>query len=365
MADKGQKKVLVALSGGVDSAVAALRLLEQGWQVAGAYMRTWMDEKGSGILASCPWEEDIAAASAVARHLGIEFEVVNLIKHYREHVVHYLIEGYRHGQTPNPDIMCNRQIKFGVLREYALEHGFDALATGHYARLTDAPDGRAVLEGVDPDKDQSYFLAMARREHLRQVLFPIGELQKHRVRELAAAAGLPNAQRKDSQGICFLGKVDIRDFLAQYIGEEPGPIVHALDGRVLGEHQGLHRYTIGQRKGIGIPSNQDNENYVVVGKDVENNQLRVAFESARESGLFTREATVHGFNWLAAPITDACELEGRVRYRDPRTRFHFEPTGEDQARLYFEEEQRGLATGQTLALYQGERLLGGAWFGLP
>ncbi|MEM8549999.1 MAG: tRNA 2-thiouridine(34) synthase MnmA, partial [Verrucomicrobiota bacterium] len=263
-------KILVALSGGVDSAVAALLLQQQGHEVHAAYMRTWMNEEGSAILADCPWEEDIKQAKAVCAHLGIPFEVVSLIAEYRQHVVDYLIDGYQRGITPNPDMMCNREMKFGVFRRFALEHGFDAIATGHYCRLSQDDEGTPqLLRGLDPNKDQSYFLALVQPDQLRQARFPIGELEKPRVRELARGHGLPNATRKDSQGICFLGKVDINQFLQSYIPDRPGEIVRAADSSVLGEHNGLHHFTLGQRRGLGIPSNTDFENFVVVAKDFE------------------------------------------------------------------------------------------------
>jgi len=356
------QKILVALSGGVDSAVAALRLKDAGYEVAGAYMRTWFDEKGSGILSDCPWEADIQIASAVAKHLGIGFEVVNLIDGYRKHVVNYLIEGYSGGQTPNPDIMCNRYMKFGYFRQYALDNGFDGIGTGHYARIQNQDQRPTLQMGLDPDKDQSYFLAMVKHESFQQVLFPIGDIQKKDVRALAEAAKLPNAKRKDSQGICFLGKVRIADFLDQYIGENPGAIVHAEDHRTLGEHRGLHHYTIGQRKGIGVPSNTDNENYVVVGKDTKQNQLLVAFDKPNAPGLYTHSARVGGFNWLGDAITENLQASGRVRYRDPTVSFRFEPLCDGTAQIHFDQPQRALATGQILALYDGEQLLGGCCF---
>lgn len=354
-------RVLVALSGGVDSSVAALRLLEAGREVSAAYIRTWMHEDDP--FTDCPAEQEIETAASAAEHLGIPFEVVNLVAEYRERVVDYLVDGYRRGITPNPDVMCNREMKFGVFRDYAAQKGFETVATGHYVRKVDGP-GKSfrILEGVDENKDQSYFLALCRSSQLQNACFPIGDLEKSAVRAAARAAGLPNAEKKDSQGICFLGKVDIRQFLSQFIPDRPGRIVRT-DGTVLGEHRGLHRFTIGQRRGIDIPSNADHEFYVVVGKDLQNGDLIVAFESDPTSGLYTDQASVHGVSWIAGHPPESTEgLTARPRYRDPRQGMDFEQNGPETARIRFYESQRALASGQILALYRDDQLLGGAVF---
>jgi tRNA-specific 2-thiouridylase len=379
-----RKKILVAMSGGVDSSVAALLLKQQGHDVAGAYMKNWINE--DGVAGQCPWEQDITDARAVAERLGIEFCVVNLMRDYRERVVQYLLDGYAHGLTPNPDIMCNREIKLGVFRAWAREHGYDAVATGHYARRVEelssacplgsvalakeahpADDGQgrpshnfSLLEGADKNKDQSYFLALLSPAQLADARFPIGDLKKPELRRLAREAGLPNAEKKDSQGICFIGQVKMADFLRAYVPDHPGPIERATDGRVLGEHRGLHFYTLGQRKGIGIPSNTDFKNYVVVGKRAADHALLVAFEEPAAPGLFTRETRVHSLSWIGEPATVPYALEGRVRYRDPRVPLEFFPEGGSGfARVVFREPQRALASGQVLAFYNGEKLLGG------
>jgi tRNA-specific 2-thiouridylase len=381
-------RILVGMSGGVDSSVAALLLKRQGFEVAGAYMKNWINE--DEIVGECPWQQDIEDARASAERVGIPFEVVNLMQDYRAKIVDYLLDGYRHGLTPNPDVMCNREIKFGVFLRWARDHRFDAVATGHYARRVEvaktrtwvgpAPtlavanreDGRpggpsqprfALFEGADKNKDQSYFLALLDQEQLAAALFPLGELTKPQVRALAREAGLPNAGKKDSQGICFIGNVRMQDFLRAYVPDAPGPIVRATDGKVLGEHRGLHLFTLGQRKGIGIPSNTDFEAYVVVAKRAADNALLVAFDGPQAPGLFTTAVRVHLLSWIGEPVTVAGDLEGRVRYRDPRVPLRLEPQPDGTATVTFRDPQRGLAPGQILALHDGERLLGGGIYG--
>lgn len=347
------------MSGGVDSSVAALLLQREGHAIVGAYMKNWINE--DNLVGDCPWQQDIEDARASAGHLGIEFRVLNLMRDYRAKIVDYLLDGYARGLTPNPDIMCNREIKFGVFRAWARDNGFDAVATGHYARRVARPAGGfALLEGTDKNKDQSYFLALLAQEQLRDARFPIGDLAKPEVRGLAREAGLPNAEKKDSQGICFIGEVKMADFLQAYVPDAPGPIVRATDGRQLGTHRGLHFYTLGQRRNIGVPSNTDGEHYVVVGKRAEDRALLVAFDHPEAPGLFQREIRVHSLSWIGDPVTEDTTLEGRVRYRDPRVPLEFRPDATGGGALVrFAEPQRGLASGQTLALHRGEELLGG------
>jgi len=345
------------MSGGVDSSVAALLLKRQGHDVAGAYMKNWINE--DGIIGECPWMQDIEDARRVAEQIGIEFQVVNLMRDYREKIVRYLLEGYAKGLTPNPDIMCNREIKFGVFREWARDHGFAAVATGHYARRVESGDRCQLLEGADPNKDQSYFLALLRQEQLRDARFPIGDIEKPQLRVIAREASLATADKPDSQGICFIGEIRMTDFLSAYVPDNPGPILRASDGRELGRHRGLHLFTLGQRKGIGVPSNTDNERYVVVGKRPGDNALLVAFDRPGTEGLFQASVRVHSLSWIGEPVEGKARLEGRVRYRDPRVPLHFEPGEGGTATVTFETPQRALASGQVLALYDGPRLLGG------
>jgi len=405
----GKEKILVALSGGVDSSVAALLLKRAGHQVVAAYMKNWVNEDGT--IGHCPWEEDIRDARAVADHLGIEFRVVNLMQDYRHLVVDYLLESYQRGFTPNPDVMCNREIKFGAFLRYAEAQGFDAVATGHYARsqtslFGEPPVGGSsarLFEGADKNKDQSYFLALLTGAQLAKARFPIGHLTKPELRALAAEAGLPTAQKKDSQGICFIGQVKMADFLRTYVLDAPGPIIRASDGLRLGEHRGLHYFTLGQRRGIGVPSNTDNKAYVVVGKRAADRALLVAFDEPDAPGLWTHEAHIHSLSFINEPITEPARIEARVRYRAPRIPIHFTPLPSEKmttecaelspekreafgdrealsggvrregthiggsyitrAHIRFETPQRALAAGQIIALYRGEELLGGAVFG--
>ena len=346
------------MSGGVDSSVAALLLKRQGVDVAGAYMKNWVNE--DGVVGNCPWREDIDDARRVAEHIGIGFQVVNLMRDYREKVVQYLLDGYERGLTPNPDIMCNREIKFGVFRAWALANGFSAVATGHYARRRAGAGGPVELhEGADRNKDQTYFLALLGQEQLRDARFPVGDLQKPELRRIAKDAGLATADKRDSQGICFIGEVRMADFLRAYVPEQPGPIVRAADGRELGRHNGLHYYTLGQRRGIGVPSNADRECYVVVGKRAADNALLVGFDHPDAPGLFQSQVRVHSLCWTGEPVQQSRALEGRVRYRDPRVPLRFVPEGGGTGRVQFERPQRALAAGQVLALYEGDRLLGG------
>lgn len=355
-------KILAAMSGGVDSSVAAAVLVRAGHDVSGVYMKNWINEEN--IIGHCPWEEDITDAEAVAKQLGIPFRVVNLMTEYREKVVKYLLEGYQAGITPNPDVMCNREMKFGVLWEWAREHGYEAIATGHYARKQEpanAGDLPAVLRGADPNKDQTYFLAMMQPEQVRIAQFPIGHLLKPELRDLAREFGLSTAEKKDSQGICFIGQVKMEDFLRTFVPDKPGPIVN-LEGRVMGEHRGLHLYTLGQRKGHGVASPIHKQAYVVVAKRPATNELVVAIENADTPLLWARKATLHSISTTGAPLNEERLLQAQPRYRCPAGDAIFRPLGDGRAELEYTEPQRALTPGQICALYDGQRLLGGAVF---
>jgi tRNA-specific 2-thiouridylase len=353
-------RILVAMSGGVDSSVAALLLREQGHEIEGAYMKNWMAEWDP--LGQCPWEKDVADARAVTEKLAIPFRVVNLIEDYRERVVDYLLKGYAEGVTPNPDVYCNREIKFGVFLDLAVREGFDGIGTGHYARTVAGPDhAKAIYEGADPGKDQSYFLAMLRPEQIAHAWFPVGELLKSEVRAKAAAAGLVTAEKKDSQGICFIGKVRMQDFLKEYLPEKPGPIVD-LSGRVLGEHRGLHNYTLGQRRGIRVASAEPETAYVVVDKRMATNELVIGYDRPDTEGLYARRAILTNLSAAGPELPAQARIEARPRYRAPRVAVDFTKRDDGTAEVVFAEPQRALAAGQICALYEGPRLLGGGVF---
>ncbi len=360
-------RILIALSGGVDSAAAAALLVEQGHEVVAAYMKNWINEEN--IPGECPWERDIEDALAVCRVLGIELRVVDLIAQYRERIVNYLVEGYRAGATPNPDVLCNREMKFGVLLDYALEQGFERVATGHYTRRHDSTEGSYVLRGLDGNKDQSYFLALMRPEQIAHARFPVGHLVKPMVREIARRFALPNAEKKDSQGICFIGQVKMSDFLRHYLPDNPGDIVD-IHGRVLGRHDGLHLFTMGQRKGHRIASPREGIAYVVVGKDLKNNQLILGYEGEETDGLYARRAIVRQITNTLTPLPD--RVLAQPRYRAPAVAASCRAIGEDSVELHFDEPVRALALGQVCAFYEigtrgglieeGSLLLGGGFF---
>lgn len=351
-------RILVGLSGGVDSSVAAALLKEQGHEVVGAYMKNWVNTEE--IPGECPWEQDIEDALGVARKIGIEFRVVDLVDEYKSRIVNYLVEGYRSGYTPNPDVLCNREMKFGVFLDYALEQGFEYVATGHYTRKLTLDNGDAyILRGRDPNKDQSYFLSLMKPEQVRHALFPIGDLLKPEVRELAEKYDLPTAKKKDSQGICFIGQVKMSDFLKHYVPDKPGKIVD-VKGKVLGKHQGLHLFTMGQRKGHGIASPKEGVAFVVVGKDVKKNQLILGYEDTSTEGLYATKVIVGGINNTLQPLS--ARVMAQPRYRAKAEWATCRYIAEDKVELVFDHPLRALAVGQVCAFYDEGKLLGGGFF---
>jgi len=354
-------KILAAMSGGVDSSVAAALLIEQGHEVIGAYMKNWINEEN--ITGHCPWEEDITDARRVADHLGIEFRIVNLMRDYKERVVEYLLAGYQEGITPNPDVMCNREMKFGVFLDYALAEGFEYVATGHYAQIRANEDGsRDILRGAE-GKDQTYFLALLQQQQIRHALFPLADTPKPEVRKLAEKFGLPTAAKKDSQGICFIGQVKMSDFLRHYVPDEPGDIV-TVDGRVVGQHDGLHLYTLGQRRGIGVPSNTPNKAFVVVEKRKETNELVVGFDEPDTPMLYADSSEITQISFTNQSIEKPRVVLAQARYRTRAVAADLIPVkGEPtRATLEWHTPQRALTPGQICALYDEEVLIGGGIF---
>jgi tRNA-specific 2-thiouridylase len=346
------KRVVVGMSGGVDSSVAALLLKRQGFDVQGLFMSNWEeDEEGY-----CTNARDFQDARAVATRLDITLHRIDFARQYRDRVFEYFLREYEAGRTPNPDVLCNREIKFGVCLEYARRLGGRYFATGHYAR-TDGT-GR-LMTAADRDKDQTYFLHAVTADALRDCLFPLGDLLKSEVRQIAAEAGLPNHDKADSTGICFIGERPFREFLSRYLPSKPGPI-EGPDGRVLGEHAGLMFYTIGQRQGLGIGGRQDagEAPWYVAGKDLDRNVLRVV-QGHDHPALFSDSLRVDEWHWIAgvAPRTPlACHA--RIRHRQPPRACRLAQNA-DGLRLDFDEHQRAVAPGQFAVLYADDECLGG------
>ncbi|MDR3415845.1 MAG: tRNA 2-thiouridine(34) synthase MnmA [Nevskia sp.] len=345
--------VVVGLSGGVDSAVSAWLLKEQGYRVSGLFMVNWTeDEEGY-----CTAAEDFQSARAVCEELEIPLHRVDFSAEYRARVFEQFLAAYRAGKTPNPDVLCNREVKFQPFRQHALRLGADFVATGHYARLEQATDGPHLLRAADDNKDQTYFLATVAREHFERVLFPLGGLTKPMVREIARRAGLPNHRRKDSTGICFIGEREFRSFLAQYLAPDPGPIEDDA-GAVVGEHRGLMYYTLGQRRGLAIGGRRGAQEapWYVVAKDAARNVLVVSQE-ADHPLLMSRQLLARPFHWIRPPQRG--ELQARIRHRQALQRCEIRLADDGSVVADFAEPQRAAAAGQYLVLYEGEECLGG------
>ncbi len=340
------KIVYVGMSGGVDSSVTAALLKEQGYTVVGVYMKNWSQDL-PGL--PCPWKEDYQDAKRVAVQLGIDFRMYDFENEYRQKVVDYMIAEYQAGRTPNPDIMCNQEVKFRLFLKTALDDGAHMIATGHYARTS----GGQLFMGKDRTKDQTYFLYRVREDALRKTLFPIGEYEKPEVRQLAKKLGLATADKKDSQGICFVGKVGIKDFLQQYVTAEPGAIIDQ-NGREIGEHDGAIFYTLGQRHGLDVGGGLP---YYVTGKDMTKNEVYVT-TNLDDDRLWRKEIKLADLHWINQPPLSGAALQARTRHRAPLVPCRL-ALGQATVTIRLEDPVRAITPGQSTVLYEGDRIVGG------
>lgn len=346
--------VVVGMSGGVDSSVAAYLLKRKGYNVIGLFMLNWEETDANG---ACNADADYADVQRVCSALEIPYYSVNFSKQYQERVFSYFLSEYRAGRTPNPDVLCNREIKFGPFREYALSMGADFVATGHYCGIEHAADGRHfLLKAADANKDQTYFLNQVREEQFANVLFPLSDMPKSEVREIAEREGLATAGKKDSTGICFIGERNFRKFLKEYLPAQPGKIV-TLDGETVGEHIGLMYYTIGQRKGLELGGKRGEEGrWFVVRKDLKDNVLYVSHGD--EKPLYSAACGVSGLNWIGFEPESSFECTAKFRYRQPEQRVRVLPD-KGAAKVLFAEPQRAVTEGQYAVFYDETRCLGG------
>ena len=356
-------KVVVGLSGGVDSAVSAWLLKQQGHEVLGIFMKNWEDDDDSEYCAS---NEDFVDAAAVADVIGIDIEHINFAAEYKDRVFAQFLQEYQAGRTPNPDILCNAEIKFKAFLDHAMASGADKIATGHYARVREQGAAVQLLKGLDPGKDQSYFLHRLRQDQLRQTLFPVGELQKSEVRRLASEIGLPNAQKRDSTGICFIGERPFREFLNRYIASAPGPVLDER-GRCVGEHMGLSFYTLGQRQGLGIGGVKasgaargagDHAPWFVARKDMAHNTLWVV-QGHDHPWLLSHRLQAQDCSWVAGQASPLGSLAAKTRYRQADAACELLASTDSSCAMHFSQAQWAVTPGQSAVLYDGEVCLGG------
>lgn len=359
MKDNSQTRVVVGMSGGVDSSVTALLLKEQGYDVVGVFMKNWDDTDENGV---CTATEDYKDVAKVANQIGIPYYSVNFEKEYWDRVFEYFLAEYRLGRTPNPDVMCNKEIKFNAFLDYAMQLGADFVATGHYAQVTRDEEGVShMLRGVDNNKDQTYFLSQLSQEQLAKTMFPLGHMEKSEVRAIAEKAGLATAKKKDSTGVCFIGEKNFKEFLGKYLPAQPGKMV-TLDGQVKGDHAGLMYYTIGQRQGLGIGGGhgEASEPWFVVGKELETNTLLVGQGFHHEHLYATSlEASEVHFTVDTPMATEfTCTAKFRYRQQDTKVRVILNDD-QTQATVIFDEPVRAITPGQAVVFYDGDECLGG------
>lgn len=351
------ERVIVGMSGGVDSSVAALLLKRQGFDVVGLYMLNWEEEDAGG---HCTAEEDYADVRRVCAKLDIPYYTVNFAKEYMERVFSHFLAEYKAGRTPNPDVLCNREIKFGPFLEEAKKLGADYIATGHYCKISHEKGVHRLLKAADKNKDQTYFLNQLTQPQLENVLFPLQDMQKPEVRKIALENGLATAEKKDSTGICFIGERNFRKFLSTYLPARKGKILD-LSGREVGEHMGLMYYTLGQRRGLdlgGVKGEEEGGRWFVVRKDLEHNILYVSHGD--ESPLYSKSCEVSGFNWIPAPPAEKeFVCAAKFRYRQPDQEVKVTVSGGGRLHIAFAEKQRAVTEGQYAVLYRGEECLGG------
>lgn len=349
-------RVVVGMSGGVDSSVTAYLLKQQGYDVIGVFMKNWDDTDEFG---HCTAEEDFQDVRRVCDQIGIPYYTVNFEKEYMEKVFQYFLDEYRKGRTPNPDVMCNREIKFGEFLTKAMSLGADYVATGHYARVELRDGEYQLLRGADENKDQTYFLNAIGQEQLSKTMFPIGHLPKKQVREIAEQAGLATAKKKDSTGICFIGERNFREFLRTYLPATPGPI-ETVDGMVIGQHEGLMYYTLGQRQGLGIGGGiGGGEPWFVVDKELERNALIVA-QGSTHPRLFSTGLIATDVNWISKQKPDqAFTCTAKFRYRQPDQGVTVRPLEGNRCEVIFDQPQKAVTPGQAVVFYDGEICLGG------
>lgn len=351
-------KVVIGMSGGVDSSVAAWMLKQQGYEVVGLFMKNWEDDDND---AYCSARQDWLDVVSVADLIGIDVEAVNFAAEYRDRVFADFLREYSAGRTPNPDILCNAEIKFKAFLDHAISLGADAIATGHYARVRHEGGRVQLLKALDASKDQSYFLHRLTQHQLAKVLFPLGEIPKTEVRKIAEQIGLPNARKKDSTGICFIGERPFREFLNRYLPTNPGPI-KTTENKLVGEHMGLAFFTLGQRKGIGLGGSQDGNGdaWYVARKDIASNTLYVA-QGHEHPWLLSQELAAIDASWIAgvAPVNGAYSAKTRYRQADSACEISECTQGADSFQLHFSEPQWAVTPGQSAVLYDGDICLGG------